>query len=337
VHPDLISSLQSLMVLILGADSKARAALVQEVDAAGHRARAADSAGSALGVFREVAPDVVLICVDRLGDDDQRFAASLREADGNSWTPIIFVSPRGDEHEVWLSIEAGGDDHLVSPVAPMILQAKLRAMQRLVQMRERLVELAQALHGANAQLHALATVDALTGLLNRRALDTRLRQEMDLARRSKQPLSIVLCDVDFFKRYNDSLGHGAGDACLKQVANVFLQACRRPSDCAARYGGEEFALILPNTPTPGAWVVVDALRAALDAASLPHPNSEVASQVTLSGGLLTIVPDSQITPTEVLERADQGLYEAKALGRNRIVMVGGYEGLDGELSAASAA
>jgi diguanylate cyclase (GGDEF)-like protein len=221
-----------------------------------------------------------------------------------------------------MSIEAGGDDHLVSPVAPLILHAKLRAMQRLVQMRERLVELAEALHGANAQLHALATIDGLTGLLNRRALDTRLRQELDLARRARSPLSLLLCDVDHFKRYNDALGHGAGDECLKLVGKVFQQACRRPSDAAARYGGEEFALILPNTPSEGAWVVVHKLQAALAAAALPHPASDVAPVVTLSGGLVTVAPDGSHTPADLLERADGGLYEAKAKGRNRFVSVG---------------
>lgn len=318
MRPDLLAALQSLKVLVVGSDAAARAALVAEVNAAGHRAFEAVNAEQALAAFDRQGPDVVLICVEQVDNDHHATADALRAADADGWTPIIFVSPRGDEHEVWMSIEAGGDDHLVSPVAPLILHAKLRAMQRLVQMRERLVELAEALHGANAQLHALATIDGLTGLLNRRALDDRLRQELDLARRAKSPLSLLLCDVDYFKRYNDALGHGAGDACLKLVGQVFRSACRRPSDAAARYGGEEFALILPNTPTEGAQVVVQHLRQALAEAALPHPNSEVAKVVTLSGGLVTLTPDGRITPAEVLEQADAALYEAKRLGRDRV-------------------
>ena len=120
----------------------------------------------------------------------------------------------------------------------MILQARLRApCSAWCRCASASSSWPRPLHGANAQLHALATVDALTGLLNRRALDTRLRQEMDLARAPSSRSASCCATWTSSSSYNDSLGHGAGDACLKQVANVFLQACRRPSDCAARYGG----------------------------------------------------------------------------------------------------
>jgi diguanylate cyclase (GGDEF)-like protein len=319
VHADLIASLQSLKILVVGDDSAVRASLVSEIDAAGHVPRTALHGDPALDLFEIWQPDVVLICIDPEGQmDGYSSASALREAAAEGWTPIILVSPNGDEHEVWQGIEAGGDDYLVSPVPTLILHAKLRATQRLVQMRGRLVELAEALHGANAQLHALATVDALTGLLNRRALDHRLRQEIDLARRSRNPLSVLLCDVDHFKRYNDSLGHGEGDACLKRVAIVFQRACRRPSDCAARYGGEEFALILPNTPVEGAALVAQQLRDTLAAEALPHPTSETGRWVTLSGGLVTCVPDALTRPEALLQQADAALYRAKAQGRDQI-------------------
>ena len=179
-------------------------------------------------------------------------------------------------------------------------------------------------------------MDALTGLLNRRALDTRPRQRWTWPWRSKQPLSIVLCDVDFFKRWQrQPPGHGAGDACPKQVANVFpagLPPAQRL--CGALRGGEEFALILPNTPTPGAWVVVDALRAALDAAAAAPRLHRGLLHVTLSGGLHHRARQPDHTHRGAGARRP-GPLRSQALGRNRIVMVGGYEGLDGGLAPAA--
>lgn len=318
MHADLLASLQSLHVLVVGADTESRAALLSEVDAAGHRGLRADDGRQAVELFHQRRPDVVLLGVDLPGGDGFDVARELRRADSGDWTPILFVSPSSAAHDVWQGIEAGGDDYLVSPIAPMILQAKLRAMQRLVQMRERLVEITVALQAANVQLHELATVDALTGLLNRRALDDRLQREVQLARRTGTTLTVMLCDVDFFKRYNDSLGHAAGDACLRRVAALFSQCCRRPGDFAARYGGEEFVLVLPDTPAEGAAIVARHLREIVHAAALPHPASEAAGHVTVSGGVVSCLPGAATTPAELLERADGALYRAKALGRDRV-------------------
>lgn len=324
MNPELLASLHSLRVLVVDAHVQARNALVEQIDAAGHRPLAAQTTAQALALFRQRRPDVVLMGVEPDGDaggDGFETARALRRADAEAegWTPILFVSPSSEAHDVWQGIEAGGDDYLVSPIAPMILQAKLRAMQRLVQMRERLVETTEALQQANAQLHQLATVDALTGLLNRRALDERLAREVDLARRHSQPLALMLCDVDHFKRYNDSLGHAAGDECLRRVARVLAGCCRRPADFAARYGGEEFVLALPNTPLEGALIVIEQLRAALQAAALPHPDSTLG-RVSVSGGLVCATIDAQTRAAGLLARADAGLYRAKAEGRDRIVV-----------------
>jgi len=308
---------QPLTVLVVDDQSATRVALVAELDAAGHRALEADGAEWALELFKRYKPDVVLLDVEMPGKDGYWCARAIRAAEPGGWTPIIFLSQRDQERDIWQGIESGGDDYLVKPFSPMILHAKLRAMMRLALMRQRLVQLSEDLRQANEQLHQLSHVDSLTGLINRRGLDARLQQAIAGARRNGQPLTLMLCDVDHFKRYNDARGHVEGDNCLRHVANLLKQACRRPDDCAARYGGEEFALLLPNTPKSGAMTYARALMRAMAVHPAPHPDSPVADHITLSGGITTCIPDETVTAEGLLMRADDALYNAKASGRNR--------------------
>lgn len=177
---------------------------------------------------------------------------------------------------------------------------------------------------AQTALERLATLDGLTGIANRRAFDERLQHEWSRAGRSNAPLSLILADVDYFKRYNDVYGHQGGDDCLKAVAAVFQRLAFRASDLAARYGGEEFAIILPSTDLEGARQVGERVRAEVEAMALPHAGSEVAEWVTLSVGVATAYPDAGAPtspPGALVSLADQALYKAKASGRNRVVTV----------------
>jgi len=311
------SSHAPLTILVVDDQSATRVAIAAELDRIGHRVLEADSAEWALQLFERHRPDLVLMDVEMPVHNGYWAAREMRAAEPGGWTPIIFLSQRDQDEDVWQGIEAGGDDYLVKPVSPMVLHAKLRAMQRLQGMRRRLVSMSEELRGANAQLHQLSNVDALTGLPNRRALDARLQQELEQARRDGSPLTLVLCDVDYFKRYNDALGHVEGDACLRRVAELLRETCRRPSDSAARYGGEEFALILPRTPRSGAMTYARALMRTIALAHIPHPDSEVADRITLSGGITTCVPDASTTAEGLLLRADDALYNAKSRGRQR--------------------
>jgi diguanylate cyclase (GGDEF)-like protein len=177
----------------------------------------------------------------------------------------------------------------------------------------------EALKDANRRLAQLATVDGLTQLANRRTFDTTLQQEWRRMRRNRQPLSIILCDIDYFKRFNDHYGHQAGDDCLKAVAKCIKGCVQRPADLAARYGGEEFVVVLPNTPPQGALYVAENVRSAIVAMQLPHRASAAADCVTLSLGVATQTPP----PTggdaaELVKSADGALYESKAAGRNAV-------------------
>jgi len=176
------------------------------------------------------------------------------------------------------------------------------------------------------QLEVLAATDELTGLDNRRSFDAALRNEWNHAVRGQYWISIALCDIDFFKRYNDALGHPAGDRCLKRVASVLRKRMRRPVDRVARYGGEEFAFILSFTDRAGAETVMSLLHEDLRAAAIPHPDSDCSSYVTLSIGVCSLVPRSDISIEEALEAADAALYQAKANGRNQTCHAEGFAG-----------
>ncbi len=177
-----------------------------------------------------------------------------------------------------------------------------------------------ALQKANQQLKQLATQDGLTRIANRRRLDAWINAEWRRLTRRKEPLSVIMCDIDYFKRYNDTYGHQAGDDCLKRIAKTLSQTARRSSDLIARYGGEEFIVALPNTTITGAESVAQDIQDRVSRLELAHSDSPVSEHVTLSMGVATAIPDPDHTPRHLIEQADQALYEAKENGRDRIVL-----------------
>jgi diguanylate cyclase (GGDEF)-like protein len=173
------------------------------------------------------------------------------------------------------------------------------------------------LSSANQRLAALADTDGLTGLGNRRAFDRKLAQEWARAARDNESVALLLLDIDYFKRFNDTYGHQAGDACLQRVAAAIQGGLHRPSDFAARYGGEEMAVILPQTDLVGARHVADAIRAAIEAQDTEHRASD-AGVVTASIGVAAAMPAARHSISELVAQADTALYAAKERGRNRV-------------------
>jgi len=172
----------------------------------------------------------------------------------------------------------------------------------------------------NIELERLAVVDGLTQLANRRKFDKHLKTEWRRMTREKMPLSIVLCDVDYFKQYNDYYGHLAGDDCLRKIGKVLANHIKRSGDLAARYGGEEFGIILANTPIEGAYQLTREICKAVQDLNIEHKKSTVSTFVTISAGISCMIPDNN-TPTElIVENADKALYEAKSNGRNQAFM-----------------
>jgi len=175
----------------------------------------------------------------------------------------------------------------------------------------------QKLEEANQELERLSFIDSLTQISNRRRFDEQLDTLWHVHSREQQPMTVMLCDIDFFKGFNDFYGHQRGDEALIKVAEVFKQVLPRSSDCVARYGGEEFAFILPNTTSDGAMKVAERIHQGVEELALEHQTSGVSNVVTASIGLVSLIPQPLDTSESIVALADSALYQAKANGRNQ--------------------
>lgn len=273
---------------------------------------------SGLEAFDAHKPDLILLDIILPGIDGYEVARRIRarEKEGE-WTPIIFLTARASDEDLEQGIAAGGDDYLTKPVSEIVLRAKLNAMQRIMQMRYSLVVLTRKLAAANQELQRLSSLDGLTGISNRRQFDETLDREWRRAIRARLGLTLMFCDVDFFKQYNDVYGHQAGDECLKNVARILVAQVKRPGDLVARYGGEEFAAILPDTDSKGAVLLGENMRRAVEADAIAHSGSSVAPVVTVSVGVAVARPKRGGDQSTLIQAADRALYAAKEQGRNR--------------------
>jgi two-component system chemotaxis family response regulator WspR len=289
-----------------------------------------DDAARALPLARELRPTVILQDLVMPDVDGFTLVRFFRADPELAAIPIIVLSSKEDPRDKSRAFEVGASDYLVKIPDKIELVARVRAHSRshLAQLErdeayQALAALKHQLEVKNAELSRLSTIDGLTGLANRRRFDEVLDQECRRARRENASLALIMTDVDFFKKYNDSYGHQGGDDCLRRVAGVLAQGARRPADLAARYGGEEFALVLPQTTIEGAAVVAETLREGVAALNLLHASSAVASHVTLSLGVAAMSPqEDEVGPDTLIERADAALYAAKRQGRNCYVAHG---------------
>ena len=188
------------------------------------------------------------------------------------------------------------------------------------QVEEELQQTESKLRLANQELQKLVNIDGLTQIANRRCFDQSLEQEWERLYREQQPLSLLLFDVDYFKLYNDSYGHQMGDDCLIKMALAVQQVVSRPTDLVARYGGEEFVVILPNTDLTGAMAIAQWVHAAIKDLAIPHQASKISDTVTISLGITSQIPASELSAATLIEQADQALYRAKQQGRNQSVV-----------------
>ncbi|MCX5962608.1 MAG: GGDEF domain-containing protein [Cyanobacteria bacterium] len=196
------------------------------------------------------------------------------------------------------------------------------ALEIEIQERKRAEMLAKraelALRQANQKLESLATLDGLTQISNRRRFDEFLQHTWLMTMRDGREMSVILCDVDYFKNYNDTYGHQAGDVCLQQVAKAIQKTVQRSGDLVARYGGEEFVIVLANTDAEGAVSLAERVKSAIASLKILHSTSDVSSYVTISMGICTMVPKLTVLPESLVSCADKSLYLAKRHGRNCI-------------------
>ncbi len=237
--------------------------------------------------------------------------------------PVIVLSAKEDPKLKAHSFAMGANDYIVKLPDKLELLARVRyhsnahisRLQRDQAFRF-LRESQKQLADANIELQKLAALDGLTGIANRRRFDDAMRVEWQRGQRERQPLSLLMCDIDYFKQYNDTYGHLSGDLCLKKAAAVLTEHLKRPADLAARYGGEEFAIVLPDTPLAGALTVAQECVQHLHHLGMAHSGSP-HGVVTMSIGVASIVPSPESNLEELLASADRALYAAKNGGRNQ--------------------
>lgn len=277
----------------------------------------------ALQSARKVRPSVVLQDLVMPDIDGFTLVQFFRADPQLAKVPIIMLSSREDPRDKSHAFEVGANDYLVKIPDKIELLARVRMHSRsfLAQRQrdaayEELKAIKLQLEAANSELQQLSSTDGLTKLCNRRALDDALEHECRRCRRDQVELSMILIDIDYFKRYNDHYGHPAGDECLRRVAEALRTSVKRGGDVVARYGGEEFAVVLPNTTVEGAIIVAETLRSAVADLEIAHAGSDVASHVTLSLGVAGWIPTADDV-SELVKAADAALYESKRGGRNR--------------------
>ncbi|MCD6584736.1 MAG: diguanylate cyclase [Desulfobacteraceae bacterium] len=178
-----------------------------------------------------------------------------------------------------------------------------------------------ALQDAHERLRIVSVIDELTQVANRRQFNEKLNNEWNRLKREGLPLSLIMCDVDYFKSYNDTYGHQNGDRCLRSIADAISNTVKRSVDVVARYGGEEFAIIMPNTDMHGAFEIAESVRAAIEQLQIPNKASSVAPFITLSLGVSSMIPPQSLSPESLIKDADNALYEAKRSGRNQVRMI----------------
>jgi two-component system, chemotaxis family, response regulator WspR len=280
----------------------------------------------ALAMAHALRPTVILQDLVMPTADGFDLIARYRADPLLSDVPVIVLSGKEDPQLKAHSFAIGASDYLVKLPDRVELAARIRYhsaayISRVERDRafQALRESEQKLAAANVELERLAALDGLTGIANRRRFDQSLQVEWQRGQREQTPLSLLLCDVDFFKLYNDRFGHQGGDLCLKKVASVLTSNLKRPADLAARYGGEEFAVILPQTAAAGAMKVARACGQHLENLNLEHPDAAPKGVVTMSIGAATLVPSAGASVEQLIALADRALYAAKRGGRNRVL------------------
>jgi diguanylate cyclase (GGDEF)-like protein len=258
----------------------------------------------AISVCQTQLPDLILLDVVMEGMDGHEVCRRLKVDPMTQGIPIIFITAQHQESDEVLGLELGAVDFITKPINTTIVRARVRTHLTLKIQSD--------------LLRSMALMDGLTGVANRRKFNEDILADWRLCFREQKPLSLILVDVDYFKRYNDHYGHPAGDGCLKSIAQALSEAVRRPYDLVARYGGEEFACVLPNTALSGAVEIAERMRERVRTLGIEHSASDVDRVVTISLGVATLTPTRDLEFQALIEAADKQLYEAKNAGRARV-------------------
>jgi two-component system, cell cycle response regulator len=244
--------------------------------------------------------------------DGLELCRAIRSTNSTGYVFIILLTARDSKEDIIAGLEAGADDYLSKPFNPGELHARIKTGMRIL-------DLERSLKEANEEIKNLSVRDPLTGCYNRGYLNDQLSKDIVFSLRYKHPLSVILCDIDHFKKVNDTYGHQAGDQVLKEFVNCIEQSFRNKIDWIARYGGEEFFVVLPETDIEGAKTLAERLRKKISNREIHIEQFKI--KITASFGVAGFTHQThkeKISDTELITRADQLLYQAKDEGRNRI-------------------
>jgi len=234
---------------------------------------------------------------------------------------LIGTTAEGLASEIELREHRDHLDELVKNRTTELTKTNAQLQQEIIERKQvegKLRESEAGLQIVNKKLERLSNIDGLTGLYNRRFFDAALDREWKRHQRSRIPFSLILCDIDYFKNFNDSYGHQAGDECLQDVAEAITMGSGRSSDVAARYGGEEFVIILPETSTRGALKAAETIRRKIRDLNIPHKNAVGRVVLSVSFGVATMIPERDVAPSNLVNLADKALYASKEAGRDRV-------------------
>ncbi|MFZ0450095.1 MAG: diguanylate cyclase [Desulfatiglandaceae bacterium] len=299
-------------ILVAEDNPVSRKLLEKTLTKAGYEVSTARDGQEALGLFDERFFPIVLTDWMMPEMSGPELCRAIRGKSGNGYVFMILLTAKDSKEDIVEGLEAGADDYLTKPFNRAELMARLKTATRIL-------ELERSLKKANEEIKALSITDPLTGCYNRGYLNEKLPQEIKRVRRYGRALSVILCDIDHFKKVNDTYGHQAGDTVLKAFADCLLDSVREGIDWVDRYGGEEFLVVLPETPFEGANLVAERLRTAVAGEEIE--TSEGVLQITASFGVSEIdadTPDSLISPEALVKAADDNLYQAKEEGRNTV-------------------
>lgn len=300
------------LVLIVDDSPSQRAVITEYLKPLNCQVISAPSGEDALLLVADRVPDLIILDVEMPGLNGFDTCKAIRGSLQEQWTPIVYLTGRTDPADLIKGLNVGGDAYITKPVLPDVLLAISKAMLRVSTAQSELLSV-------NKKLDEIAHYDVLTQVMNRRGYEDMLNRLWKDHERRQANLSVLLMDIDHFKKYNDNYGHIRGDECLREVAQVLKNELKRPIDVLARYGGEEFVVLLPDTDIEGANAVAERLIKALESANIQHEFSDTKPFVTISIGATQKKMDKTITMTNLLETADEALYTAKGSGRNKVI------------------
>lgn len=270
-----------------------------------HTVMLAKTGAQALALAQQQLPDLILLDVRMPDMDGYQVLKALKGDERTSVIPVIFITGLDRPEDEAQGLQMGAVDYIVKPFNSLVVMARVATHIKLVRQR-RMLEL-------------LANIDGLTEMPNRRQFNTVFEAEWRRSRRNGLPLAIAVVDVDCFKQYNDNYGHAEGDKVLQALGRHLQLAAQRPGDLAARIGGEEFVLIMPGMDVEHALQVSESLRHQIETLDIKHEFSEVKPFITISIGLAISIEQAIDSADALFRRADERLYQAKGLGRNRVV------------------